>query len=103
MIYGHIKDNGIWRAGHKNELYTLYDEPDMDKVVKIRRMEWLGHHCRMQELNPCRMLTVLKPLIAELNPICHLLALSGAHHILHVSRVRVKPYGTRRVGKPKLR
>jgi hypothetical protein len=26
---------------------------------------------------------------AELNPICHLLALLGAHHILHVSRIRV--------------
>jgi len=25
------------------------------------------------------------PLNAELNPICHLLALFGAHHILHVS------------------
>ena len=30
------------------------------------------------------------PLNAELNPICHLLALIGAHHILHVSRIRVK-------------
>ena len=30
------------------------------------------------------------PLNAELNPICHLLALLGAHHILHVSRERVK-------------
>jgi hypothetical protein len=28
------------------------------------------------------------PLNAELNPICHLLAL-GAHHILHVGRIRV--------------
>ena len=28
---------------------------------------------------------------AELNPICHLLALLGDHHILHVSRMRVKP------------
>ena len=27
---------------------------------------------------------------AKLNPICHLLALLGPHHILHVSRVRVK-------------
>jgi hypothetical protein len=27
---------------------------------------------------------------AELNPICHLLALLGAHYILHVSRLRVK-------------
>ena len=30
------------------------------------------------------------PLNAVLNPICHLLALLGAHHILHVSRIRVK-------------
>jgi len=30
------------------------------------------------------------PLNAELNPICHLLALLGAHHIFHVSRIRVK-------------
>jgi len=29
------------------------------------------------------------PLNAELNPICHLLTLLGAHHILHVSRIRV--------------
>jgi hypothetical protein len=31
----------------------------------------------------------LNPLNAELNPICHLLALLGAHHILHVSGIRV--------------
>jgi hypothetical protein len=31
----------------------------------------------------------INPLNTELNPICHLLALLGAHHILHVSRVRV--------------
>jgi len=30
------------------------------------------------------------PLNAELNPICHLLPLLGAHHIFHVSRIRVK-------------
>jgi len=32
----------------------------------------------------------INPLNAELSPICHLLALLGAHHILHVSRMRVK-------------
>jgi hypothetical protein len=35
-------------------------------------------------------LALLNPLNAELNPICHLLALLGAHPILHVSRIRVK-------------
>ena len=34
-------------------------------------------------------LAVFNPINAELNPICHLLALLEARHILHVSRVRV--------------
>ena len=33
--------------------------------------------------------TNINPLNAELNPICHLLALLGAHHIFHVSELRV--------------
>ena len=38
------------------------------------------------------MSLVINPLDAELIPICYLLALLGAHHILHVSRIRVKFY-----------
>jgi len=34
--------------------------------------------------------TYVNPLNPELNPICYLLALLGAHHFLHVSRIRVK-------------
>ena len=30
------------------------------------------------------------PLNPKLNPICYLLALLGAHHFLHVSKIRVK-------------
>jgi len=40
-------------------------------------------HCKA-----CRKL--FNPLNAKLNPICHLLALLGAHHILHISRISVK-------------
>ena len=36
----------------------------------------------------------LNPLNAELNPICHLLALLGAQHMLHVSRIRVNHCAT---------
>jgi hypothetical protein len=32
----------------------------------------------------------INPLNVQLNPICHLLALLGAHLILYVSRIRVK-------------
>jgi len=35
-------------------------------------------------------MTCFNLLNGELNPICHLLALLGAHHILHISRIRVK-------------
>ena len=34
--------------------------------------------------------TIINPLNAELNPICCLLALLGAHHFLHISRIRVE-------------
>jgi len=33
---------------------------------------------------------IIKPLNVELSPICSLLALLGAYHFLHVSRIRVK-------------
>jgi len=38
--------------------------------------------------------SIFNALNAELNPICHLLALLGAHHIFHVSRVRVNRKNT---------
>ena len=38
----------------------------------------------------CRQKIGINPLNAELNPIRHLLALVGARHIVHVSRIRVK-------------
>jgi len=37
----------------------------------------------------CRSTLLFNPLNAELNPICHLLALLVDHHILHISRIRV--------------
>ena len=35
---------------------------------------------------------MINPLNAELNPILHLLALVGARHIVHVSRIGVKSH-----------
>jgi len=40
---------------------------------------------------------IINPLKPELNPICYLLALLGAHHFLHVSRIRVKLLTLRRL------
>ena len=45
---------------------------------------YVGKNCTMQQVG------WLNPLNPELNPICYLLALLGAHHFLHFSRIKVK-------------
>ena len=42
------------------------------------------------EINPITLHDEINPLKPELNPIFYLLALLGAHHFFHVSRIRVK-------------
>jgi len=55
-----------------------------------------SHSCRItvQNMHIKDLVTnhfvILNPLNPELNPMCWLLALLGAHHFLHVSRIRVK-------------
>ena len=55
-----------------------------------------NHHHRHEMLRDLQVAELtpfepqVNPLNAELNPICYLLALLGAHHFLHVSRIRVK-------------
>jgi hypothetical protein len=60
-MYSPANDSGVYRTRYNSELYTLYGEPDVVKVVKIRRLRWLGYLIRMQELDPCRKLTLFKP------------------------------------------
>ena len=50
--------------------------------------EWGGAACAQRLFAHVKIF--VNPLHVELNPICHLLALLGAHHILHISRIRVK-------------
>ena len=52
-----------------------------DKVSHVVSGIFFDIHVAVRRVNP------LNP---ELNPICYLLALLGAHHFLHVSRIRVK-------------
>jgi hypothetical protein len=47
-------------------------------------------HVTDQVSYPIKIIDNINSLNAESNSICHLLALLGAHHTLHVSRIRVK-------------
>jgi hypothetical protein len=48
-IYGPTKENGRWRIKMNEELMTKYKTPDIVSIIKIRRLEWLGHVVRMNE------------------------------------------------------
>jgi hypothetical protein len=79
--------------------------------IRKRKANWIGHilrrNCLLQRITEGKikggievtgrrgrkrrkLLDDLNPLNAQLNPICHLLELLGAHPILHISRIRVK-------------
>ena len=61
----------------------------------LLRLRLRGQHrtkigLRQQGIGIIWLTVWINPLRPELNPICYLLALLGAHHFLHVSRIRVK-------------
>ena len=69
-------------------------------VFRFFTLLWLGSctHCilvcflwskKPKHSSSNHGLCCFNPLNAELNPICHLLALLGVHHFFHVSRIRV--------------
>jgi hypothetical protein len=49
VIYGPTKENGQWRFKTNHKLMTKYKAPDIVNIIKIRRLEWLGHVVRMNE------------------------------------------------------
>jgi hypothetical protein len=73
-IFGPVEENGTWRRRYNYELYKLFNESDITGyTIKVKRLEWAGH-------------------------------------LIHASKNRIikkifniKPEGTRKVGRPKLR
>ena len=65
-----------------------------DKTLEqVSQFTYLGCSISYQFSNEVEF----NPLKPELNPICYLLVLLGAHHFLHVSRIRVKLLTFRRL------
>jgi len=65
-------------------MYGNHPEDVSDFIVVV--LSKIGDSCRAGTYT----IMNFNPLNPELNPICYLLALLGAYHFLHVSRIRVK-------------
>jgi DNA-binding HxlR family transcriptional regulator len=59
-------------------------------LTKLCRTLEKENHIKTENRIIMHLYYKINPLKEKLNPFCHLLALLGAEHILHVSRVRVK-------------
>ena len=81
------------------KLWTIHQECQVPvlKVCYCRYCSWFAEIDPAFKLSTgnlvrrCLVGLCINPLNAELNLICYLLALLGAHHFLHVSRIRIKP------------
>ena len=49
-VFGPKRDEkGEWRRLHNEELHSLYRSPNIDSVIKSRRLRLAGHVARMEE------------------------------------------------------
>jgi hypothetical protein len=62
-IFGPKRDEvtGEWRRLHNKELYALYSSPNINRVIKSKRLRWAGHVARMGERRGTYRALVGKP------------------------------------------
>lgn len=48
-ILGAVCDRDGWRILYNHELYELYDELEVFKIVRLQRLQWAGHVQRMND------------------------------------------------------
>jgi hypothetical protein len=51
-----VEVTGEWRKLHNEKLHNLYSSPNIVRVIKSRRMRWMGHVARMGEERVYRVL-----------------------------------------------
>ena len=99
--YGHSGDQSILNVGtyvptrlrvygitsHNFVIFVITSMRTLNITIpSLYKSKYFHQYCNVW----FKLVLIFNPLNAELNPICYMLALLGAHHFLHVSRIRVK-------------
>jgi hypothetical protein len=43
------EEDGSWRKLHNDEFHSLYSSPNIVRMIRSRRMRWVGHVARIGE------------------------------------------------------
>jgi hypothetical protein len=62
-IFGPKRDEmtGDWRKLHNEELHGLYSSPSIVRVIKARRLRWVGHVARTGEMRGAYNISAGRP------------------------------------------
>jgi len=60
-IFGSEGGGGVWKKLHNEELNDLYSSPNIVRVIKSRRVRWVGHVASMEESRGVYRVLVGKP------------------------------------------
>jgi hypothetical protein len=61
-IFGPKREvDGSWRKLHSDELHSLYSSPNIVRVIKTRRLRWVGHVACMREGRGVYMVLIGRP------------------------------------------
>jgi hypothetical protein len=53
-IFGPIRDTHQCRRRYNEELYQVYEEPEIVKWIRSARLRWAGHTVRKRKSDPAR-------------------------------------------------
>jgi hypothetical protein len=59
--FGPVEENGTWRRSYNYKLYKLFNESDIIRYIKVKRLRWAGYVIRASENRIIKKIFNMKP------------------------------------------
>lgn len=63
MIFGDVRDNGVWTYMINHVLAAYFNEPNIRKVTKVKRIRCEGYFARLPNGNLAKLMFVTDSLL----------------------------------------